>query len=111
MFWYHGTTQRRQKSILNSDFQLGKGLWGTGLYLTSSKEAAHIFGDAILKVSVDESKVSTIDFEDFIEKYPLEETWSKVIAAMNFKALVISYITGEKELCIFDTEIIKEIQY
>ncbi|KJD43301.1 hypothetical protein [Paenibacillus terrae] len=111
MFWYHGTNQQRKNSILESDFELSNGLWGNGVYLTSSKDGAYIFGTEILKVRIDESQVTHINFEEFIVDYPSEHNWKKAISDKNYKAIAVAYITGETELCIFDTDIIEEIRW
>ncbi|WP_240416510.1 hypothetical protein [Paenibacillus periandrae] len=109
MLGYHGTNERQMKKIINSNFKPKKGLWGKGVYLTSSKEGAKIFGNAILKVLIDDSMVTHIDFENF--RYLDERSWSKEVANKGYKAIAVSYKSGETEICIFDTEIIKEIQY
>ncbi|QNR65099.1 hypothetical protein IAQ67_14315 [Paenibacillus peoriae] len=108
MFWYHGTNNSR--SILESDFDPSNGVWGKGVYLTSSKDAAYIFGTEILKVRIDETQVTHLNFEELnVDSSELD--WKETVSDKNYKAIAVAYITGEIELCIFDTEIIVEIRW
>ncbi|WP_145949546.1 hypothetical protein [Paenibacillus sp. Y412MC10] len=111
MLWNHGTTERRKQNIIRRAFRSQSGLWGKGIYLTSSREAAYLFGQSLLMVKVDDSAVSHIYFEEFKKEFPDERSWAKAVSDKGYKALRISYASGENELCVYDPDIIEAIHY
>ncbi|WNC17931.1 hypothetical protein [Brevibacillus brevis] len=92
--WYHGTTPKRCEQILSSFFKPQIGTYGKGVYFSSSKEGARVFGDCILAAIIDDKD---IDYSGKRQK--------------GTKAIAVTYPSGETELCVYDTKIIREIRY
>jgi len=64
-----------------------------------------------LQAIIPDEYLHYIDYEEWVAKYPYEESWSEEIKKLNAKAIVIRYKSGEKELCVFDPDVIEQIYY
>jgi hypothetical protein len=111
MTWYHGTSKDKYHEILFSWFEPNEGMWGIGIYFSSSKEGASFFGDHFLRVSIPEELISFIEFEEWVLNHPDEQTWPEEIKKLNHKATAIRYASGEMELCVFEPDVIGQIFY
>ncbi|MGG4499081.1 hypothetical protein [Brevibacillus reuszeri] len=109
MQWYHGTSHEKWKSILEIGFIPEEGLFGKGVYFSSSKDGAGIFGTHIIRIKVDDTKIDYLRYEDFREEFDENETSLQCIYGVECPALAIKYVSGECELVIYDTSVITEI--
>lgn len=110
--WYHGTSETNMISILETWFIPKRGIWGKGVYFTSSREGATIFGPCTLVTQIPEEEITKIIYDEWIQRYPNQVTWTKEINKLKSKAISVHYRhSNEIELCVFDTEIIKQIFY
>lgn len=110
--WYHGTSMNSRRSILASWFRPAKGIWGRGIYLSSSKQGASLFGSAILSVQVEDEGIGSIAYEAWVQRHPSPAKWPDEVKKLNLKAIQVCYhLDHEKELCVFDPNIIKQIFY
>lgn len=70
MDYYHGTSLEAMGLIKKDGFKTSKGgMYGNGVYLSPSKEGAHVFSDgAVIKVSVGGKRkdFTERDFEDWV---------------------------------------------
>lgn len=105
--WYHGTTESNLQSILEKGFWPSEGLYGTGVYFSSSREGASIFGDAILTTCVDLRKAVVIDIDDWAIN---EENMPSFLKEEDHVAVIIQYDSGEVELCVYDPSLILHIE-
>ncbi|MGV2886026.1 hypothetical protein [Paenibacillus taichungensis] len=110
--WYHGTSERKKKLILQSWFKPKKGIWGKGVYFSSSKEGASIFGPCILATQIADADIVPINYDEWVSKHPDQATWPKEVQNLEGKAISVHYHdSNETELCVLDPEIIKQIFY
>ncbi|WP_103108523.1 hypothetical protein [Brevibacillus reuszeri] len=111
MQWYHGTTLEKLGSILEIGFVPEKGVFGKGVYFSSSKEGARIFGTHIIRIAVDDAHILHLTYEDLKEDPIENEAWFKRIKRQDCPAIAMNYTSGECELVIYDMAVIREIYY
>jgi len=75
------------------------------------KDGVLLFGESILKVDIPESEIRNIIFRQLEEEYPIEDDWPGLMKLLNANAVAIHYHSGEKELCVFNIDIIQQIIY
>ncbi|RRJ54700.1 hypothetical protein EHV15_34445 [Paenibacillus oralis] len=110
--WYHGTSERNMKLILQSWFRPKKGVWGKGVYFSSSKDGASIFGSCILATQIVDERIIPVDYEEWVSRHPDRSTWPKEIQKLGGKGISVHYHhSNETELCVFDPSIINQIFY
>lgn len=109
--WYHGTSEESFNQILKYSFRPSKGLLGDGVYLSSSREVAQLFGDHLLRVFVDEVRIMYMDFQE-CDDGPLDnQIWLDDVMRQGYDAVAVKYASGETELVIYNTDIIQQIDY
>ena len=104
--WFHGTNKSGLIGILEFGFKPNRGLFGEGIYFTSTKDGARIFGDQIVKVEIDHSRIHSIDFSDFFKRYPNENDWGRA-AELGYPAVAFFYGNGEVELVVYQADLIQ----
>ncbi|TVX85557.1 hypothetical protein [Paenibacillus agilis] len=109
MNWYHGTSKTNKEMILKTRFHTSLGIWGDGVYFSSSRDGASLFGGSIIQAHIPAAEMKHIDFKCWEVEHPNEETWPEMVKEFNCKAIAIHYPSGEIELCVFDPDVIRQI--
>jgi len=102
MNFYHGTDAKSAEAILENGFKITEGIFGAGVYFSSSTEGASIFGSVLLQSTIDTSQLDQIIWR---------AEYNDSLAAQHFKLskdTIIYYENGEKELFIKDITLIKK---
>ncbi|MDC0764885.1 hypothetical protein POF51_29630 [Brevibacillus sp. AG] len=109
MKWFHGTQIESCQSILKHGFVTHDGSYGKGVYATSSREGACIFGSSILQLVISDEYVTYFNFEEMKEEQIDDDFWINEVNQMGIQAIAMKYISGEIELIIYDPSIIQEV--
>lgn len=112
--YYHGTSKPNATRIAREGFNTSYGRFGYGAYFTSSRKDAMMYGDSIIEVSIDKEKILEIYYPDLKSLYPylqIEEEegvteLEQYIRSMDYVAVELEYENGDKELCVYETNII-----
>lgn len=98
------------KKIMQTWFSPKMGIWGKGVYFSSSKTGASIFGPFVLTAEIADEGIVSINYDKWVKRHPDQKTWTKEIKKLKCKALLVHYRhSNEKELCVFDLELIIQI--
>lgn len=84
------------------------GLFGMGIYFSSSLDGARIFGDRILSVQIDRDRIHYEPFSNWVKQYPDECDWGRA-AALGYPAVAFFYELGEIELVVYDANLIQNV--
>lgn len=106
--WYHGTNSSGLDGILVKGFIPNQGLFGTGVYFSSSLEGARIFGDRILSVQIARDQIHYEPFSNWMKQYPDENSWGRA-AALGYPAVAFFYESGEVELVVYVASLIQNV--
>ncbi len=119
MKWYHGTDKESKENILEIGFIPRYGRFGKGSYFTNDKTEAEYFGETIITVDIaDSNSVINIYYPELAEIYPdlaideeegVTDLERYITKELNKKAVILTYASGEKELCVYDSSIINAI--
>lgn len=112
--WYHGTSKKNADSIRINGFQTPSdyGIWGTGTYLTKSKEEANTYGEEVLTVYVNDSEIIELDYQSYIvnlfpdlsaEEEEGTPRLQEYILTANKKGVVVKYSANDCNLILYDT--------
>ncbi|MFF0828760.1 hypothetical protein ACFYU8_17850 [Brevibacillus sp. NPDC003359] len=107
MLLYHGTSRKQSWKIKRDGFKQFNGLFGNGVYFTSSLEGALIFGDYIISVEVPHETISFYSFLQWQARYPEEESWAEIMLHDQCPGIAIEYESGEIEVCMYDAKLIR----
>lgn len=132
MIVYHGTTKEKAESIVKNGFLIEKqgengSHFGNGVYLTTTKKRAKVYGKSIVTVEIDESKLANLS--DWLKEYknkcqefyeagtPAEqvntavgEHYKKVYTEKGFTGILLDSIIGTaKEVVVYDMSIIQRV--
>ncbi|MDF2879976.1 MAG: Poly(ADP-ribose) polymerase catalytic domain [Clostridiaceae bacterium] len=113
--WFHGTQYGNISKILKNGFKAGFGRFGTGIYFAKQVSLAKSFGNFVITAKISPAEIKQIYYPTLKEMYPdlaieEEEGVSEIkdyILGLGFRAVEIAYISGETELCVYDSEIIE----
>jgi len=108
--WYHGTSEENMSLIVQSWFIPQEGIWGNGVYFSSTREGASLFGPCIIATRIAEEGIVPIQYEEWVSRHPDQATWPKEIQKYEGKGISVQYHhSSETELCVFDPNIISQI--
>lgn len=111
--WYHGTTTFIAETILAEGFRFSTspGIWGQAIYLADTPEESKTYGETLLVVEGDDSKVLVLDYQrDIPVLYPglshEEEEASTELRTYclehGYLAASITYKDGCTHLVVYD---------
>lgn len=117
MIYFHGTNKENKELIRKEGFKASYGRFGQGVYFTSDMKEAKGFGCEVIEVTVPKDQVTEIYYPSLKDIYPhlsIEEEEGVTglrdyVISFGYSAVEIEYVTGEKELCVYDSNIIKII--
>lgn len=115
MKWYHGTSSKN--NILKEGFKTNYGRFGEGVYFSNNRDEALTFGNELIEIdSLDHTRITSVYYPDLIRLYPdlsvdeeegLPELKDRIVNRFKKDGVILTYASGEKELCIYNTNIIK----
>lgn len=119
MLWYHGTDKESKESILDIGFISSSGRFGRGIYFTNNRAEAEYFGETVITVDIiDNDKVANIYYPDLVNLYPdlsideeegVTDLERHITKGLKKKAVILTYVSGEKELCVYSNDIVEFI--
>jgi hypothetical protein len=133
MIAYHGTTKEKVMKIVKEGFSLefqgeNGSHFGKGIYLASTKKRAKAYGNCVLTVEFDESRMARLYgwLKEYTQKCqevyeagtPAEqvntvvgEYYKELYTSKGYTGIIMDSVIGTaKEMVIYDTSVIKNIR-
>ncbi|PLS19291.1 hypothetical protein CVD28_02440 [Bacillus sp. M6-12] len=133
MIVYHGTTKEKAESIRKEGFSLEKqgengSHFGNGVYLTTTKKRAKVYGKHIVSVEIDDTNLGTLK-GDWLKSYQdkcqevyeagtpadsvntvVGEFYKNLYSSQGNNGIILDSIIGTaKEIVVYDMSIIRHI--